>query len=136
MRDWRKEAACKDYPTDWWFDLMPWRRGRPEKVEWKETIRKAKEICETCPVKQDCLDWALKHEDYGLWGGFTPGQRDRIRRTKNLRLVAPEVAVTISPCGTPAGYQAHRRKGEETCQPCRTAHTNNHTGNMAKRGWR
>jgi len=24
-------------------------------------------------------------------------------------------------CGTPAGYRAHRRRGEERCQPCLTA---------------
>lgn len=28
-----------------------------------------------------------------------------------------------SPCGTQAGYQRHRYRGEATCQPCRTAAT-------------
>ena len=26
-----------------------------------------------------------------------------------------------SRCGTPAGYEAHRRRGEERCAPCKAA---------------
>jgi hypothetical protein len=29
-----------------------------------------------------------------------------------------------SKCGTEAGYAAHARAGEETCEPCRQAHSN------------
>lgn len=37
-----------------------------------------------------------------------------------------------SKCGTEAGYAAHKRAGEETCDPCRQAHTNRHM-DMVKR---
>lgn len=35
----------------------------------------------------------------------------------------PRKAGPPPPCGTPAGYQRHRRDGEEACTPCRKAHT-------------
>jgi len=45
-----------------------------------------KKICSGCEVKQACLDWAVKHEGYGLWGGATPRDRMAIRRTLNIKL--------------------------------------------------
>jgi WhiB family redox-sensing transcriptional regulator len=46
---------------------------------------KAKEICHTCPVKSECLKFALENSmEFGVWGGKTPAERDRIlaRRRK------------------------------------------------------
>ncbi|TMK81786.1 MAG: WhiB family transcriptional regulator, partial [Actinobacteria bacterium] len=38
-------------------------------------------ICATCPVRAQCLDYAIRNrETYGIWGGTTPDQRRRIRR--------------------------------------------------------
>lgn len=37
---------------------------------------KAIYVCERCPVRQECLDWALTHdEQFGIWGGKTPRAR-------------------------------------------------------------
>jgi len=44
---WMKHAACKPHPTDWWFP----KRGEP--------VEQAKTICYTCPVRIDCLNYAL-----------------------------------------------------------------------------
>jgi WhiB family transcriptional regulator, redox-sensing transcriptional regulator len=41
----------------------------------------AKAACKVCPVREECLEYALKWEQYGLWGGLTPGQRRKIRFT-------------------------------------------------------
>lgn len=124
MSNWRKDAACKDLPTEWWFDLHPKKQGKTGRPLWTEEMKRAIAICQECPVKDECLDWALQNEDYGIWGGTTPTQRKKLRAGTGMRLVAPEIAVTISPCGTPAGYAAHRRRGEVACQACREAHTN------------
>src|SRR5438034_193736 len=39
----------------------------------------AKEICGFCPVRAECAAHALKaHEPYGVWGGFTEAERQRL----------------------------------------------------------
>jgi WhiB family redox-sensing transcriptional regulator len=43
--------------------------------------RRAKALCKPCPVRQQCLDYALKyHENEGTWGGFTVNERKAIKR--------------------------------------------------------
>lgn len=37
----------------------------------------------------------------------------------------------LKPCGTPAAYTRHLRKGEEPCEPCRTANSNRIAGYYA-----
>jgi WhiB family redox-sensing transcriptional regulator len=44
----------------------------------------ARKICSGCVVKQECLEWAVKHEDHGMWGGTTPVERRQIRRNRNI----------------------------------------------------
>lgn len=66
---WRRDAACAG--TD------------PELFHHKglDEQRAAKMICGNCEVKQECLREALVHEDpFGVWGGLTPKERDRLRR--------------------------------------------------------
>lgn len=50
----------------------------------------AKQICSECPVRIECLTWALKNdEEFGIWGGFSPKERRLIKRrgTKDLRTI-------------------------------------------------
>lgn len=43
-------------------------------------IRRAKEICQSCPVQGSCLQFALRGgEDVGIWGGLTASERRRLR---------------------------------------------------------
>jgi WhiB family redox-sensing transcriptional regulator len=45
--------------------------------------RQAVKICEECPVRLICLEYALTNEEsWGIWGGLTPGQRRRLRRAR------------------------------------------------------
>jgi len=54
-----------------YYDLRE--EPQDEKLE-RET--KAKEVCSTCPLIKPCRTFALrKEEDYGVWGGMTPGER-------------------------------------------------------------
>jgi WhiB family redox-sensing transcriptional regulator len=40
----------------------------------------ARQICARCPVRDDCLRFALENnERYGIWGGLDPGERDSLR---------------------------------------------------------
>lgn len=54
----------------------------PEKHSDEENTRainSAKQVCSACPVKMDCLNWALTNEEkYGIWGGLTATERRRL----------------------------------------------------------
>ena len=61
---WMKDSACKDADPSIFF------------VERGESGEEAKAICATCPVKQECLDYALaNNETIGVWGGMSRRQR-------------------------------------------------------------
>ena len=70
MLNWQEEAACRDLPVDWFF---------PEAGanSWHD-LRRAVAVCETCPVIEDCLKYALTFEARalpGIWGGTSENQR-------------------------------------------------------------
>lgn len=71
---WRDRAACLDMDTNLFFPEAG--RNAYRQVE------RAKRICSTCPVRQECLDYALEFPDRsmpGIWGGTTEGERRRMR---------------------------------------------------------
>jgi WhiB family redox-sensing transcriptional regulator len=45
----------------------------------------AKRVCADCPVKDQCLEYALQHRiDHGVWGGTSERQRRRILKQRRL----------------------------------------------------
>jgi WhiB family redox-sensing transcriptional regulator len=43
-------------------------------------IKKAREICKTCPMLDPCLEWAVARPNLeGIWAATTPMERRRIR---------------------------------------------------------
>ena len=45
----------------------------------------ARQICQGCPVKQQCLDYAIYHRiDHGVWGGASERERRRIARRRRV----------------------------------------------------
>jgi WhiB family redox-sensing transcriptional regulator len=49
--------------------------------------RQAKEICKECPLIKDCLAYALKYDEHGIWGGTTEQDREKIRRSLGIRVL-------------------------------------------------
>ena len=50
---------------------------RKDERERRET--RAKSICRICPVKSQCLEYAMEiREPYGIWGGLTEAERRTI----------------------------------------------------------
>jgi len=42
----------------------------------------AKEVCDSCPIRMQCLDYAIQAKiEYGIFGGFTPEERNKIKKT-------------------------------------------------------
>ena len=44
-----------------------------------ERAAEAIALCAGCPAREACLAYALGHEEFGVWGGATPAQRDALR---------------------------------------------------------
>lgn len=110
LLDFREQGACRGLDPDLFF---------PERGE---SVDHARAVCAECPVADACLDWALRHERLGIWAGTSERQRRQMRRQLGIRVETLGAWPLALGCGTAAGYQAHRRRGEETCVACRHAH--------------
>jgi WhiB family redox-sensing transcriptional regulator len=81
--DWQRYGKCVGAPSEWFFPERLDKQTDSEKsIHVAKCISSAKALCAQCPVKSECLDFALKTMDlgnYGVWGGTTPGQREAIR---------------------------------------------------------
>lgn len=68
--EWAKQAECRHLNPDLFFP----ERGEP--------VTAAKAVCAGCPVRAECLDYALANgEKHGIWGGTSERERRRMRRT-------------------------------------------------------
>ena len=52
-------------------------------------VEKARKICDECPMKQRCLEYALCNRiDHGVWGGTSERQRRRILKERRVQALA------------------------------------------------
>ena len=72
--DWSDSAACRHHDPELFF---PEGTAGPARRESDQ----AKQVCQACPVRTPCLDFALRYgHAFGIWGGTTEGERRGIRR--------------------------------------------------------
>lgn len=72
---WYDRAACIGMDTGEFFVSVP--RGQ------KPVHTTALEACRACPVVDPCRAYALADPSlYGVWGGTTEADRDRLRRER------------------------------------------------------
>lgn len=71
---WVKEAACNRLPPDESSEIFFVKAGRPAKKQ------PYMNFCDNCPVKRECLSYALVHDAYGIWGGMSRTQRQEVPR--------------------------------------------------------
>jgi hypothetical protein len=55
-----------------------------------QEVADLKEFCSNCNIQVECMEYAIKHEKYGFWGGTTPYERRTIRNKRKIRLDLPE----------------------------------------------
>ena len=68
---WRQNAACRGIDPDIFYPADD------------DPADDAKTICNVCPVRTPCLEWALAtREKEGVWGGATERERRRIVRQR------------------------------------------------------
>lgn len=68
-QEWQDQALCAQTDPEAFF---------PEKGG---STREAKRICQACAVRDDCLEYALEHDErFGIWGGLSDRERRRLKR--------------------------------------------------------
>jgi WhiB family transcriptional regulator, redox-sensing transcriptional regulator len=66
-----------------WLDRARCRGTDPERffVRGAAQAKPAVRLCQACPVREECLDYALTNDiDFGVWGGLTERQRRSLQR--------------------------------------------------------
>jgi len=75
---WMDDALCRETGSDLFYTTH---RGRH--------LGEAFRVCQLCDVRAECLDWAISHnEQFGVWGGKSPLQRQEIKRQRRRKGIA------------------------------------------------
>ena len=68
-QEWQEQALCAQTDPEAFF---------PEKGG---STREAKRICQACSVRDECLEYALEHDErFGIWGGLSERERRRLKK--------------------------------------------------------
>ena len=79
MTGWAELAACKDEDPELFFPISEVGPGA------RQTSH-AKAVCGRCPVRAECLGYALDNGlDHGVFGGYTAVERRQLVRTASQR---------------------------------------------------
>lgn len=70
-----KLGKCRGLDTEVFYPVQ-------EKFDQEGERYIRERLCGGCPVKEACLEWALVHERYGIWGGTSPYHRASIRKAR------------------------------------------------------
>lgn len=72
VQEWQEQALCAQTDPEAFF---------PEKGG---STREAKRICRACGVRDECLEYALEHDErFGIWGGLSERERRRLKKRLN-----------------------------------------------------
>ncbi len=92
--DWQDRANCLDADPTLFF---PKHGG---------STQLAKDICAPCPVRDDCLEYALENnEKFGVWGGKSKREIRRLRRERRQEAAASIVAEVVE-VGVPSSLES------------------------------
>ena len=68
---WRLKGACRGLDPAIFYPVS------------EEDAAEAKAVCDNCPVREPCLEWALANrEQDGVWGGASERERRRMIRQR------------------------------------------------------
>lgn len=66
---WQERSLCAQTDPEAFF---------PEKGG---STREAKKVCVGCDVRQECLEYALAHDErFGIWGGLSERERRKLKK--------------------------------------------------------
>ena len=96
--DWRHRARCRDVDPELFFPV-----GTTGPAEAQ--VQSAKAICALCPVRDECLQWALDTaQDAGVWGGLSEEERRALRRGQRRRVRIAYAPVPSRPRSARRGH--------------------------------
>jgi WhiB family redox-sensing transcriptional regulator len=72
---WRHRGACNRMSPELFYISSD---TNPQHA--RNQNQSAREVCGSCDVRDECFDWGIKHEKYGVWGGTSESERRNIRR--------------------------------------------------------
>ncbi|RTL61296.1 MAG: WhiB family transcriptional regulator [Pseudonocardiaceae bacterium] len=102
VRNWRADALCVQVDPDLFFPETD--RG----TEFDRQVTAAKRVCAGCPVRTQCLDYALRVLPEGIAGGKTPVERHALRHQLGVELADVRVGL-LPPDGQRERAAAGRR---------------------------
>jgi WhiB family redox-sensing transcriptional regulator len=71
---WQEQSACRSSDPEMFFPVGTTGQALGN-------IERAKMICATCVVQEECLDYALNtNQEAGVWGGYAEDERRRLRK--------------------------------------------------------
>lgn len=84
MTTWRARAACRGSDPALFY---PAPGG-----ESAATALRVAPVCGTCPVRAECHEWGVLHEEAGWWGGTPPAalRAERQRRGITIETSTPD----------------------------------------------
>ncbi|MCX5205544.1 WhiB family transcriptional regulator [Streptomyces sp. NBC_00237] len=76
MERWTQDAACTEVDPELFFPVSALGPGAAQ-------TQRAKEVCARCPVRAQCLGWALEtRQRAGVWGGTDEKERATMLRRR------------------------------------------------------
>ncbi|CAN5687334.1 MAG: WhiB family transcriptional regulator [Actinomycetota bacterium] len=73
--EWQRQGLCRAGDSSVFFPPGHFEH----KPEREDREARAKTICARCPVRQECLAWALAtREPHGVWGGCSESERRQL----------------------------------------------------------
>ncbi|MDK0523377.1 WhiB family transcriptional regulator [Streptomyces sp. ML-6] len=67
---WQETALCAQAGPEFFFPAPG------------SSTREAKQLCNACEGRRECLEYALANDErFGVWGGLSEKERERLRRT-------------------------------------------------------
>ena len=103
---WRAQAACRGMDANWFH---PVRGG---------SVAAQREVCAGCPVKADCLQYALDNNiNVGIYGGTTDKDRRKIKRGITVRMLTFRCAYCDDVFERPENAKGSHQK--YCSRPCR-----------------
>jgi WhiB family transcriptional regulator, redox-sensing transcriptional regulator len=74
--EWVHQARCRNEDPELFFPV-----GTSGPAANQTEVAKA--ICQTCEVREECLEWAMiTGQDAGVWGGLSEEERRALRRAR------------------------------------------------------
>ncbi len=76
--------ACRGHNPKMWFTVLPANASSLQRKEAKINGDLALKICSNCDNQLECLEYGVKAEPYGIWGGTNEAERMYIRKKLNI----------------------------------------------------